>query len=200
MGFLWCTSNFSNPNFLLLLFQKSQLHCDFRKRGTDRAETGKSESFTFFNLVHVVLAPPPCAATQICIFWNCWKVLCIIQARQKGFCWPSNMPVVDKIRSLDVQICKCVLRNWTLHWIRAQILYEDCLSDCCLPLSQKKHYQKITKLMNMLLFFTCKRKAALPSHICFFDLTPCLFLLAMDEWFGKCVAAHFTEEKGFLVE
>lgn len=153
MGFLWCTSNFSNPNFLLLLFQKSQLHSDFRKRGTDTAETGKSESFACLNLVRGVSAPPPCTATQIYIFWNCWKLLCIIQARQKGFCWPLNMPVVDKIWSLHVQICKCILRNWILYWIGVQILYEACSSDCCLPLSQKKHYQKITKLMNMLLFF-----------------------------------------------
>lgn len=50
------------------------------------------------------------------------------------------------------------------------------------------------------ILFTYKRKAALPSHICFFGLTPYSFLLAMDECFGKCVAAHFTEEKDFLVK
>lgn len=152
MDFLWCTSNFSNPNFLLLLFQNSQLRSDFRKRATGTAQTGKSESFAFLNLVRVVSAPPCCTAMQIYIFWNCWKLVWFIQARQNRFYWPSNMPVVDKIWSLDV-ICKCVLRNWTLPWIGVQILYEECLSDCCLPLSQKKHYQKITKLMNMLLLF-----------------------------------------------
>lgn len=150
-GFLWCTSNFSNPNFLLLLFQKPQLHSDFRKTGTETAETGKAESFALLNLIRGV--SPRCTATQIYVFWNCWKPLCIIQARQKGFCWPSSMPVVDKICSLDVQICSCALRNWALHWIGVQKLHEECLSDCCLPLSQKKYYQKITKLKITLLVF-----------------------------------------------
>lgn len=31
--------------------------------------------------------------------------------------------------------------------------YEQCLSDCRLPLSQVKHNWQITKQMNMLLFF-----------------------------------------------
>lgn len=37
-------------------------------------------------------------------------------------------------------------------WHEVQILYEECLSDCCFPASQAKHYQQIIKQMNMLLF------------------------------------------------
>ena len=117
MGFPWCTSNSNNPNFLLLLFQKSQLHSVFRKRGTEMAETGMAESFALLNLACGMSAPPRCTVTQINIFWSCWKLPCIIQASQKGCCWPSNMLVVDKIWSLDVQMRKWALRNQTLHWV-----------------------------------------------------------------------------------
>lgn len=136
-------------------------------------------------------APPRWTVTQVNICWSCWKLPCIMQARQKGCCWPPNMLVVDEVWSLDVQIREWALRNRALHWIGG-MEYKYHMNS--VGLTAVFHWAKqntIGKLQNRRTcsyFLTHERKPALPSHICFFDLSPCSLLLAVDGWFGKCIA------------
>lgn len=116
IGFLYVHPILTIQTFLLLLFQYSQLHSVFRKRRTETSGIYIAESFALLNLAHGLSSPSCCTVTEINIFWSCWTFPCITSASQKGCSWPSNMLVLDKIWSLEVQMCKWAIGNQTLHW------------------------------------------------------------------------------------